>query len=107
MRNMTKYIYMNHLQRGFQTCGKSMDAYYYIEEGLRCDEADIVFEFTKWIVENDIPVGSGNISERCKEFKKYIKENPPAEKVKEEVKLNDEGKMEIMPGVWVEVMTLG
>jgi hypothetical protein len=101
---MTKYIYMNILRRGFQTCGKSMDAYYYVEEELRCDEAEIVFQFTKWIVENDLPVGPDNVSERCKEFKKYIKENPPVVEEKEET---PDGKLEIAPGVFVEVMTLG
>jgi len=83
-----------------------MDAYWYVEENLYCDEAETIFEFTKWIVENEIGVGPANISERCKEFNKYIKENPPVEEEKEEAVFNEEGKMEIAPGVFVEVMTL-
>lgn len=103
MKNMTKRMY-NKLQSGFQMCGNSMDAYYYVEENLYCDEAETIFEFTKWIVENDICVGLGNIAERIVEFKEYIKANPPVT-VKEELPID--GKLEIAPGVFVEVMTLG
>lgn len=103
MKNMTKGMY-NKLRRGFNTCGKSMDAFYYVEEDLNCNEVDTIYEFTKWIVENDIAVGLGNIELRIAEFKKYIKANPPVEAVKEE--LPTDGRLEIAPGVFVKVMHL-
>lgn len=76
MKNMTKRMY-ECLRPGLQACGRSMDAYYYVEENLRCDEADTIYEFCKWMVDNDIGCGPANIDQRIREFRLYLKDNPP------------------------------
>ena len=57
------------ISRGFNTCGKSHDAFFYIEEELYVSEVKHVQNFINWIVDNNKMYGRVNAQERFAEWK--------------------------------------
>jgi hypothetical protein len=64
------------ISRGLKTCGRSMDAYYYIEEELYVNQAEKIFNFFQWLFKIDRPYGPANAQERWTEFMRG--DQPPA-----------------------------
>jgi len=64
------------ISRGLKTCGRSMDAYMYIQEELYVDQAQTIYNFIEWLFKIDRPYGPANAQERWKEFKRG--DQPPA-----------------------------
>ena len=58
------------LKMGLKTCGASTDAYFYIEEELYVNEANLIYKFIEWIVKNndDMPINDHNYEERWNQF---------------------------------------
>lgn len=58
------------LTRGMKTCGGNMDIYHFIQESLYIGEAQIIYAFVKWMVDNDQFFGHGNYQQVYAEFYK-------------------------------------
>jgi hypothetical protein len=56
------------ISEGLKTQGKSMDAYFYIEERLYTKEASKIRDFIQWLIETNRPYGRANAQERWVEF---------------------------------------
>lgn len=65
------------ISRGLRACGKNMDAYYYIEDELYCNQANKIFKFFQWLFKINRPYGPVNAQERWAEFVRG--DQPPAE----------------------------
>ena len=58
------------ISKAAKTFGKTYDMYYYIEEDLYADESEEIFDFIKYLVDNDIHFVEGSLNDEFIRYKK-------------------------------------
>ena len=64
LNELTEYMILDALR----TEGDPIEAYHYMFENLKVDEAEDIKAFMEWVKETDRPIGRVNIGERWQEF---------------------------------------